>query len=196
MIVAITCFHTCNNCGSEEDILDKAPFLSNPSKAEWLGTGYYFWTDSDYYAHEWGKIPPRYGKYAIISANVTVNSEDFLDLVGNVEHQLRFNELVTVYKNHLRCLISTSRSNDEKGILEKTLENLSVSSVIQHYRKNKVFDYKVVKAQDMPKKTTKDLVYVQKGRGESLLYPTRQQLVVYQEAKSCISNKKIYCLKP
>ncbi|MGP5347191.1 hypothetical protein ACTXLJ_11090 [Psychrobacter celer] len=196
MTVTIVCFHTCNNCGSKVHILNKAPFLSNSSKAEWLGTGYYFWTDSDYYAHEWGKIPPRNGEYVIISANVNVNYEDFLDLVGNVEHQLHFNELVTNYKNHLRYLISTARGSSEKTNLETALKNLSVSSVIQHYRKQRVFDYKVVKAQDMPKRTTKDLVYVQTGRGESLFYPTRQQLVVYQEAKSCISNKKLYCSKP
>lgn len=195
MAVTISCFHTCNNCGSKEDILSKAPFLSSPSKAEWLGTGYYFWTDSDYYAHKWGKIPPRCGKYIIISASVTVNYEDFLDLVGNVEDQLHFHKLVTNYKKHLRYLIQTARNKDEKVVLQTVLKNLSVSSVIQHYRKSQAFDYKVVKAQDMPEKTTENLVYVKTGKGESLFYPTRQQLVVYQEAESCIAEKKLHYSK-
>lgn len=187
MTVEITCFHTCDNRGTREYILNNSPFLSSSGKTEWLGKGYYFWTDSDYFAHEWGKIPPRNGSYVIVRSRLTIQDEDFLDLVGNVKHQLYFNTLVDHYREYLEKIIKTSDNLIETQKLEKVLKNLAVSTVINHYKKQKIFDYKVVKAQDIARKSANKLCFVPR-RNESLFTPTRQQLVVYEEAKSCIGS--------
>ena len=78
MTKEILCFHTCNNEGGKEFILERAPFHSDTTKPQWLGQGYYLWTDSDYYAHDWGRQAPRYGNYVITKFKLSVESSYFL----------------------------------------------------------------------------------------------------------------------
>ena len=101
MIKEILCFHTCKNEGSKDFILERAPFHSNTTKPQWLGQGYYLWTDSDYYAHDWGRQRPRYGNYVITKFKLSVEESLFLDLVGSVVDQLYFLDLVKEYKKTL-----------------------------------------------------------------------------------------------
>lgn len=192
MTVEIICFHTCDNRGGKEFILENVPFKSNSGKTEWLGVGYYFWTDSDYYAHKWGKISPRHGKYVITKFVVTVNKNDFLDLVGNVEDQLLFKKLLLEYKKTLDRILSKSNHIGSKSPFKEN-KNICVSSIINHYKKSGCFRFKVVKASDSP--SNRALPFVT-GKKEVLLSPTRQQLVVYEESLECIGKPELHFSKP
>lgn len=190
------CFHTCKNENSQEFILQNSPFHSDTEVPQWLGQGYYLWTDSDYYAHLWGSYPPRNNKYVIIKFDfILENSEEMLDLVGNVEDQLAFKNLIDEYRTYLQRAISDTTNKIEKRKAARTqLSRLCVSTVINFYRKKLCFPYKAVKAQDIDSIDTEKVQFVVKGKGtETLLfYPTRQQIVVYSQGKAHLHNKELY----
>ena len=48
--------------------------------------------------------------------------------------------------------------------------------------------YKVVKASDLKSKKTESMKFVEGGIGECIFLPTRQQIVVYPEAKDMIHH--------
>lgn len=186
MIKEIVCFHTCNNEGGKEFILQNAPFHSNESTTQWLGQGYYLWTDSDHYAKEWGKCKPRYGCYVVTKFTLKIDKTDFLDLVGNVEDQLAFFKLVERYKHHIRTEANKLPLPERNEILE-TLKTIYVSTVIEHYRSENKFPYSVVKAQDTVSKKTQSIRFTPDQRDKAVLfYPTRQQIVVYKHARSLL----------
>ncbi len=185
LMVEIICYHTCKNKNGKDYILQRAPFHSDRSKPQWLGQGYYLWTDSDFYAHRWIE-----SDYVIIKAKVEVGEEEFLDLVGNVNAQLFFEKLISAYKEYLRKKISECKRQD-KDRLEREYRSLSISDVIRHYRSERKFPFKVVKAQDIHSEETKQTRFV-RDRNEFFLYPTRQQLVVYTEASNLIKYKEWY----
>lgn len=190
MIKEILCFHTCNNEGGKEFILERAPFHSDTTKPQWLGQGYYLWTDSDYYAHDWGRQAPRYGNYVITKFKLTVESSYFLDLVGNVPDQLYFLGLVQSYRSSLTEKMSQIHDPKKKERFRQALKRpLSVSTVIQHYRRERKFPFKVVKAQDIVTKSTNTMSYVVPSKDDAVLhYPTRQQIVVFPEAKDLLGK--------
>lgn len=190
MTKEILCFHTCNNEGSKEFILERAPFHSDTRKAQWLGQGYYLWTDSDYYAHDWGQQSPRYGSYVITRFTLIVDRPLFLDLVGNVVDQLHFLDLVKEYKSSLTEKLNQILDPEKKERVRQELGRpLSVSTVIQHYRKKRKFPFKVVKAQDIVANSTNAMNYVVPNKdGAALHYPTRQQIVVFPEARELLGK--------
>lgn len=184
-MVEIICYHTCKNENGKDYILQCAPFHSDTSKPQWLGQGYYLWTDSDFYAHRWIET-----NYVIIKARIEVDEKEFLDLVGNVNAQLLFEHLILAYKQHLEKKISECKRQD-RDRLKRESRNLSISDVIRHYRKERKFPFKVVKAQDIHSGETKKTPFL-RDSNEYLLYPTRQQLVVYTEASKLIKDKEWY----
>lgn len=189
------CFHTCKNENSEEYILQNAPFHSNPAVPQWLGQGYYLWTDSDHYAHLWGSYSPRNNKYVILKFDFILdNSDEMLDLVGNVDDQLVFKNLIDEYQISLQKAISESKQVEKRKAARSQLSKLCVSTVINFYRKKKCFPYKAVKAQDIDSNDSESLQFVVEGKGSNPLffYPTRQQIVVYPEGKAHLINKEIY----
>lgn len=195
MQIRFLCFHTCKNENTEEYILQNAPFHSNKGVPQWLGQGYYLWTDSDHFAHEWGYLPPRNNKYAIIKFNFMLdNDKEFLDLVGNVDDQIAFKNLVDLYRNHLNDEIEKSKDKSKRKIAREQLSNLCVSTVIHFFQKRKVFTYKAVKAQDLDSNQTKSLAFVKRTEGKisSLFYPTRQQIVVYEHGRFALSNAVLH----
>lgn len=194
MTVSITCFHTCNNQGTKEEILSKVPFKSNSVNPEWLGKGYYFWTDSDYYAHVWGTFKPRYGRYVIAKFQLEIDKDDLLDLVGDVSAQLFLKELISNYQTHLASEIRNAKTGIDKARLRDELSNMSVSTVIQFFRDEKTLDFKAIKSQDINTEKVQGLCYLE-GKKEILPF-TRQQLVVYEEGKHLLSCPIWHCSKP
>lgn len=190
MIKEILCFHTCKNEGSKDFILERAPFHSNTTKPQWLGQGYYLWTDSDYYAHDWGRQRPRYGNYVITKFKLSVEESLFLDLVGSVVDQLYFLDLVKEYKKTLTEKLKLITDPTKKQRFRNAINQpLTVSTVIQHYRKERKFPFKVVKAQDIVSNDTNTISYVIPNTDNaSLHYPTRQQIVVFPEARGLLGQ--------
>ena len=190
MTKEILCFHTCKNEGGKDFILERAPFHSDTTKPQWLGQGYYLWTDSDYYARDWGQRSPNYGNYVITRFTLTVDRSLFLDLVGNVVDQLHFLKLVKEYKSALTEKLNQIRDPRKKDQVRQALGRpLSVSTVIQHYRKERKFPFKVVKAQDIVANSTNTMSYVVPNKDDAALhYPTRQQIVVFPEARELLGQ--------
>ncbi|SMM98402.1 hypothetical protein SPONN_2300 [uncultured Candidatus Thioglobus sp.] len=158
-------FHTCEKNGQEEY---KAPFLSEANN-QWLTQGYYFWTDSDYFAKKWGEshYKERRIEYCIMKFTLSFKETELLDLVGNVDHKIKFS---SIYKK-----ITTNLKVD----------SLPFGDVIQYMRdfENRIpgaFSYKAIKSED---NRTLDLIRIPvvKGAKEKVsIGPTRQQLCVFE----------------
>ena len=185
MTVSITCFHTCDNRGTKNEILSKVPFESNSGNPEWLGKGYYFWTDIDHYAHIWGQIKPRLGSYVIVKFHIDIKKDDLLDLVGDAAALIFFKELISDYRQHLVKEVRNAKTRTDKSELESKLGNISVATVIQFYRDKNILNFKAMKSQDINTEKIQGLSYL-KGKSEILPF-TRHQLVVYEEGKNLLS---------
>lgn len=190
ILVHIDCFHTCQSDGGKEFIISRAPFLSGTDK-QWLGQGYYLWTDSDFFAHDWGEIHYQ-SRYAINQFEVQVPKHLFWDLVGNVQHQREFID----FKNQFHCLLDeilksaspAKRQKTQQTIQRLKQQEIKVSTLFWVLRTLRKLAYKVVKASDLKSKQTESLEFVQGRGGECLFLPTRQQIVVYPEAKDMIHH--------
>lgn len=185
----LICFHTCSFTNeSKEDLQRIIPFCSNTSKPQWLGQGYYFWTDSEHFAHQWGDVHYS-SKYAINKFKITLSKENFFDLVGNVNHQLQFLE----YKDNFHKLLdeiieqpaSVKQKAERRQKIAKLKQNgIKVSVIFWALRKLRKINYKVVKAYDI-QPSVDNIEYIEK---EFISLPTRQQIVVYPEAKNIIEH--------
>lgn len=150
---------------------------------QWLGQGYYFWTDSDYYAYDWG-LKHYNSKYAINKFIVTVPENLFFNLVGNTAHQLKFlnyEESFSTLLDKFKSAPGSAKNQKSRRVLVNKMRKtgVTVSSVFWLLRTLREIDYKVVKAYDIPP-STKSIRFIDK---ESISLPTRQQIVVYPEAK-------------
>ena len=67
----IDAFHTCHLQGSISTILEKVPYHSNANEEQWLGQGYYFWTDSHFFATKWGERKDKYPNGSLYTTNFT-----------------------------------------------------------------------------------------------------------------------------
>ncbi len=77
-------YHNCRNEGGKEFLKSSVPFLSGDGDNQWLTQGYYFWTDSPYWAERWN--PGR--DVAISEFKITFHTDDeLLDLVGNADRK-------------------------------------------------------------------------------------------------------------
>lgn len=171
-------YHTCSSYGGKSHVLTSSPFFCDPNNDQWLTDGYYFWTDSDYFAHDWGKKGKGYRRgYAIVQCRIVIDSHLLLDLVGNVDHQLYFEDMVQVYKERLK-----RTGTDDVA---------TVSQVIDFWRNEartdrNIFPYIAIKAQDG---YHKDRMFFVEGRGEFMPRLTRQQLCLFEDGKSSIMDK-------
>jgi len=168
-LITITAYHSSLQDGGWSFVWNETPFFSKAEGAQtdkWLTDGYYFWTDSDHFAHDWGQKALK-GNYAVVECQILLCSDEFLDLVGNVEDQIYFRELVT------------RMQQKRKGQAHET----TIPQAIKWARENGFFPFKAVKAFDQPK----DHLTVPFGKGrECIVLPTRQQLCVYEESKESI----------
>lgn len=165
-MIEIDAFHVCEKNGQECE----APFLSRPNH-QWLTQGYYFWTDSDYFAKKWGEshYENKGNDYCIMKFNLSFDKKELLDLVGNVEHKLQFLKIV----KRLRKL----------NIIAQ--DAFSLKAVIYYLRKlNKDYDeawpYYAVKAEDKRDLDLMDIPVIEGGKELISIGPTRQQLCVFE----------------
>lgn len=180
--VHLTAYHTCHLQGSIKDIFEKSPYESQPSKPQWLGNGFYFWTDSDFFAHKWGKLSDKYPKgYAITQYTIQIPQNILLDLVGNVQDQMLFREQILKYAKKF-------------NVLAEDINKIPISKVLAHLRllaksdKSK-FQYRAIKAVDYSRKHTHSYPFLENGK-ERLVIPSRQQL--YLEDLSFLQTKRLY----
>lgn len=168
-MIKIIGYHTCR----ENSIISDTPFLSN-NKRSWLTQGYYFWTDSIYFAHQWGNDGYS-GKYCIVKCKIEVENKHLLDLIGNVGDQEYF------YRQYNK--------------LKKKNSQIDVRSVIVYLRELEAnypnfFPYKAIKAQDNKEGNIIKVKFV-KERNETMdVGLKRQQLCLFENAYSCIKHKK------
>ncbi len=190
ILVHLDCFHTCRFDGGKEFIISRVPFLSGKEK-QWLGQGYYLWTDSDFFAHDWG-VDHYESNYAINQFEVRVPKHLFWDLVGNVQHQREF----IAFKNQFHCLLdeivknatTAQKQKIQQKIQRLKQQEIKVSTLFWVLRTLRKLTYKVVKASDLKSKKTESMKFVEGGIGECIFLPTRQQIVVYPEAKDMIHH--------
>lgn len=180
--VNIKAFHTSKADGGEDFIFKNAPFLSEKGDAKdpkWLTDGYYLWTDSIKFAEIWGKNAIKSDSgYAITECEISLLNSELLDLVGNVSHQEIFEasfKLVS-YK------------------LQKKPKDVIVPEVIQYYRDHlpDEFPWVAIKAFDVGDGTKRKMAFRSKRHDNDMpeitYFPTRQQICVFECAKSKISN--------
>lgn len=194
MSITISGFHTCHLASgkSQTQILSEVPYHSDVSKEQWLGQGYYFWTDSNHYAHQWGCLKIDDGKgskkfkypngYIITKFDICIPVTQLLDLVGNVHQQVYFYKQVEQYL----------RSSENKGLDRSTALNTPISKVIEHLKlvvektgNFNVFPYVAIKAADKPRDSL-NFLFVNDGYGEVVILPTRQQLCLFSNHRDCI----------
>lgn len=180
-MIKIKGYHTCKVDGGLGYIWKHAPFISKADDDEkenqrpWLTQGYYFWTDSVHFAHEWGERPPRNGKYAIVECLIEVEKSELLDLVGSVEDQLYFDKIATKYYHFLK--------EQNPNAVQPT-----VNVILTYYRKKGLLPYHAIKAQDGYSERKVTFIH---NRKEFLPLVTRQQLCLFDFAVECIKHKQI-----
>jgi hypothetical protein len=126
--------HTCSKQGAITDIEKQGPFLStyiseDIKQHKFLGTGFYFWDNNIGMAHAHGQKNYK-RKYYIFQAELELESEIFLDLVGNRIDMLWFQEIMKRFE-HI-----------------KEAENWTIGSFIEFLKRLGIFTYKAIRAID------------------------------------------------
>ncbi|WP_455921797.1 hypothetical protein [Pseudomonas putida] len=174
MVFKIKGFHTCKARGTKEELRDKVPFLSHPD-GQWLGQGYYFWTDCDYWARQWlGKHPKVISRF-----DINLKREHVLDLVGSVTDQ-------QILQRIMDCFTEGPLHEAYQGRFNSAV---CVSKVLTWLREERdggfqgVFPYWAVRAKDNRQLTK--VPYVD-GSWEELFLVERHQMCVYNEFKDAV----------
>lgn len=174
----IDCYHACETKGGNVSVRLNAPFKGR-GVHQWLGNGYYFWTDSVGYATDWGVKsvnPTDSDFYAIVRCIVVIDRSSLLDLVGSVQDQEIFVELIKLFV--------------EKHKQSKNKKVPTVRTVIDYFKSEQNFPYKAIRACDGKNKGTIKFV---SNRDEELSLVTRQQLCLFD--KNLIQKKEIVYFK-
>ena len=149
-------------------MLANIPFKSGNGPNQWLTEGFYFWTDSPYWAKKW--LPNVHTK-VIGEFNIELcpNSE-LLDLVGNVLQQLEFVKLKNTMLDNLK---------------QDQSKQVTVNQIIQYFRKRTlVFPYHAIKAEDG--RCVEKIKFIDpklRNNREEIALVTRQQMCVFDTAK-------------
>ena len=186
MNLTFTVYHTCHLKGSLNDIFSNSPYKCDPNTQQWLGDGYYFWTDSEYFAHKWGMIKSKYPNgYVITKYLVDIPEESFLDLVGNVRDQIFFAKQILEYAKRMGYELDNSE-DARKIALSKVLDHL------RKYSQNNNFPikYDAIRAFDYQSVHTKLYKYTEDSK-EQIPIPTRQQL--FLKDFSFLKRKELFC---
>lgn len=161
-------YHTCKLDNGFEYIRENIPFKSGNGPNQWLTEGYYFWTDSDYWAKRWGRPNSR----AIGEFDIELCfQEEVLDLVGNVKHQeefVRFKNLII------------------KHIPKHKQHEITVHQIIKKLRQlESAFPYLAIKAED--DRRVEAIHFVDPAINESRInLITPQQMCVFEQARDRI----------
>lgn len=183
-MVSIVGYHTCSNNGGWSYIRTEAPFLSNDDHRQWLGQGYYFWTDSDTFAHRWG-VDGYQGNYAITKCKIDIDEHLLLDLVGKVNHQEYFEKLMNAYRNRIK------KAKQRNGIINPiiTIPDVVKSVRVDAAKKTVKFPYLAIKIQDKSGKKTHP--FSERKNSDVMPAKTRQQMCVFKSGFACIVEKKL-----
>lgn len=167
-------FHACKNEGGYNHIVQNIPFKSGNGKDQWLTEGYYFWTDSDYWAKQWRKRKMKSSQKVIGEFDIKLCHEtELLDLVGNVKHQF--------YLRDLKRELMNTLTKDEQG-------EITVHQIISYFRQRElVFPFSAIKAQDGQCMEELRFVDPEFGYDETMQLVTRQQMCVFEKAKDKIT---------
>lgn len=83
-----------------EEVFEDSPHLAvtdnTAEKWQWLSDGYYFWLNSDRFAHWWGK--QWFKQYAITKYTIKIDRTQLLDLITNPDHIEYFYALLASYQ--------------------------------------------------------------------------------------------------
>jgi len=160
-------YHSCRCEGTKEELMRKVPFLSKP-RGQWLGRGYYLWTDSPRWAYAWRKDGEQ---IAISEFQISLDKSDLLDLIGCLNHQILFESILKRFEDRF----------------SKPKEKISVSAVMQwlleeREKPNKfgIFPYWGVRAKDA--RCERRIVFL-KYRDESMSLVERHQICIYPKFK-------------
>lgn len=174
MPIAITSFHTCRKNGTDYLV----PFLSKPNN-QWLTQGFYFWTDSDYFAKKWGKThyKNKGENYCIMRFGLTFEKEYLLDLVGNVDDKIEFKIFYT-------------------QICKKKSGKVNLGDVITYMRDIEsrilgAFSYKVIKLEDKRELDLISIPFTQNSKESIDIGPTGQQLCVFENCYNFDKGKEV-----
>jgi len=157
-------FHSCEAIG-DCDTLD-VPFLSKKNN-QWLSQGYYFWTDSPFYAKKW-----RRGKRYVYQFKYVVEKQYVLDLVGSVSDQLMF---IEDYIETFKIL-----TTQVVGLKKYQHQDIPIGVIIETLRRFEEFPYHAIKAYDITRVNAIEFPYVE-GKREKTFIPTRQQMVIFKD---------------
>jgi hypothetical protein len=124
-------YHTVEDRNNPDLIKLEGPFRCEREDA-WLGHGYYFWDTNIHWAHNWGRDAYRRKGYIICQAKI--NPDIMFDLVGNIGHQMEFEEMIKLLEA------------DESYQREKPL----VAEIIDFMKDRGFFAHKSVRAADNP----------------------------------------------
>jgi hypothetical protein len=184
--VHIVGYHTCKRGTNPRYTKENAPFHSERNKNQWLTQGYYFWTDSPFFAKKWGNDHYREQDYAIARCLIKIDKELLLDLVGNVEHQEKFIMLYQRFKEYLERPEVQQRMPPDKRGKAPTVEAVIEMSRQKAQTNKRDFPYVAIKAQDWPGKL--EMYSFGGAFGERMPALTRQQLCLFEEGKGCIQK--------
>lgn len=160
-------YHTVEDRGNPEHIEMEGPFRCEREDA-WLGHGYYFWDTNIEWAHQWGGNAYKQNGYVVCKANL--NSDIMYDLVGNVSHQMEFEEMIKLFEG------------DESYQREKPL----VAEIIDFMKDRGFFTHKSVRAADNPPK----VVEIDFRPPRNIVHPeNRPHMRIGQRVQICLFEK-------
>lgn len=186
-------YHTCRKEGGEDYVLKNAPFKSvncpGTEHRQWLGEGYYFWTGSDRYAHEWAKRNRfRKGHY-IVKAQLDFGAYPVLDLVGEVEDQELFMELIQHAKTHYTKAKKSGCDMPDVNFDKESVGDFIIFLQYLDLLEPGIFNFVAVKAQDQRSEMT---VRFSPATSEKLSLVTRQQICIFSDPDRYITGKSLH----
>lgn len=172
MAFDIAGYHTCKEKGTVQGIRDSVPFLSR-AENQWLGQGYYFWTDSEYWARRWMSDPKVISKFSI-----SMEKDRVLDLVGDVSHQELLKSIVELFHEGHPYYDLYKERYGEKIAVGTVLSFLRSQS--EQCGNEEFFPFWAVRAKD--RRHVASFPFCS-GGGKELFLVEPHQLCVYQEYK-------------
>lgn len=172
MVFNVAGYHTCKEKGSVQQIRDSVPFLSR-AENQWLGQGYYFWTDSEYWARRWMNDPKVISKFSI-----SIEKEKVLDLVGDVSHQELLKNILELFCEGHPYYEQFTQMYGEKVTVGTVLSFLRFQN--EQCEAEDFFPFWAVRAKD--NRSVAHFPFSAIG-GKELFLVEPHQLCVYQEYK-------------
>jgi len=139
-------------------------------KGAWLGFGCYLWDTRLDWAIEWGNFAYTNRRKDFIIGMTWIDiSKECFDLVGNVQHQLDFQEVINV------ILESKKIKRQEEAI---------VANVIEFMKNQGIFNYKSIRAADM--RSVKKYYF----RIDKKTDQPKEYMMINQRVQICVIEKK------